>query len=77
MVRYDAPRAAGSAEPIVAEQLLKLWQMQLQHWNSWWSIFLGVTERHSMTRAELQDMRHAQLVVPEPLRECDEPELFA
>ena len=60
-----------------ANQLFDLWLLPLEFWSNWWSTCLSIHSSHHLTREELEDKKHAQLVVPEPLKSSDDRELFA
>jgi len=63
--------------PIPAEQLLELWQMPLRLWFSWWETCFLIPSAHHLSKKERVDRKHAQLVIPEPLKARVDRELFA
>lgn len=66
-----------SAPTMSAEQLIELWQMPLRFWMCWWEACMDMPACHHLTKKELEDKRHAQLIVPEPLKARLDRDLFA
>ena len=77
MMEYLSRSKSGSEMLLPTQQLVELWQMPLHLWFSWWEMCFSIPPAHRLTPKEAEDKRHAQLVVPEPLKSSDDRELFA
>ena len=70
-------KQASSPAALAAEQFFELWQMPLRFWTNWLEACFSIPPTHRLTSKEMDDRRHAQLVVPEPIKSSPDRELFA
>ena len=64
------PKAPG-------DQLFALWETPLRLSAHWCELWFAMLPSHRLTGEEKEDKAHAQLVVPEPLKQVEDRDLFA
>ena len=57
--------------------LFAMWEMPLQLSRQWFEAWMSLATCHHLSPEELEDKRHGQLVVPEPLKDIEDHALFA
>jgi hypothetical protein len=59
------------------DPLFAMWEMPLMLSRHWLDSWMNLVTCHHLSAEERDDKRHGQLVVPEPLKDIEDHDLFA